>query len=30
MVFGACLGETCVVDAHPKLPIVLRDDHRIV
>jgi hypothetical protein len=23
------LVETCVVDAHPKLPIALRDDHRI-
>jgi hypothetical protein len=29
MIFGACLVETCVVDAHLKLPIGLRDDHRI-
>jgi hypothetical protein len=28
-VFGTCLVETCVVDAHLKLPIGLRDDHRI-
>jgi hypothetical protein len=28
-VFRTCLIETCVVDAHPKLPIGLRDDHRI-
>jgi hypothetical protein len=27
-IFGTCLAETCVVDAHPKLPIGLRDDHR--
>jgi hypothetical protein len=29
MVFGTCLVETCVVDAHPKLPVGLRDGHRI-
>jgi hypothetical protein len=28
-VFGTCHIETCVVDAYPKLPILLRDDHRI-
>jgi hypothetical protein len=28
-VFGTCLVETCVVDTHLKLPIGLRDDHRI-
>jgi hypothetical protein len=28
-VFGICLVETCVVDAHPKLPVGLRDDHGI-
>jgi hypothetical protein len=28
-IFGTCLVETCVVDAHPKLPVCLRDDHRI-
>jgi hypothetical protein len=28
-VFRTCLIETCVVDAHPKLPIGLRDNHRI-
>jgi hypothetical protein len=28
-IFGTCLVETCVVDAHPKLPVGLRDDHRI-
>jgi hypothetical protein len=28
-VFGTCLVETCVVDAHPKLLVGLRDDHRI-
>jgi hypothetical protein len=28
-IFGTCLVETCVVDAHPKLPIGLRKDHRI-
>jgi hypothetical protein len=27
--FGTCLVETYVVDAHPKLPVGLRDDHRI-
>jgi hypothetical protein len=29
MVFGTCLVQTCVVDAHPKLPIGLRDEHKI-
>jgi hypothetical protein len=29
MVFGTCLVETCVVDAHPKLPVGLREDHRV-
>jgi hypothetical protein len=29
MVFVTCLVETCVVDAHPKLLIGLRDDHKI-
>jgi hypothetical protein len=29
MIFETCLVETCVVDAHPKLPVSLRDDHRI-
>jgi hypothetical protein len=28
-IFGTCLVETCVVDAHPKLPIGIRDDRRI-
>jgi hypothetical protein len=28
-VFGTCLVETCVVDAHPNLPIGLTDDHRV-
>jgi hypothetical protein len=28
-VFGTCLVETCVVDAHSKLPVDLQDDHRI-
>jgi hypothetical protein len=28
-VFGTCLVETCVVDAHPKLPVGFRDDHRV-
>jgi hypothetical protein len=28
-VFGTCLIETCVVDAHPKLPAGLRDDNRV-
>jgi hypothetical protein len=28
-VFGTCLVETCIVDAHPKLPVSLWDDHRI-
>jgi hypothetical protein len=28
-IFATCLVETCVVDAHPKLPVGLRDDHRI-
>jgi hypothetical protein len=28
-VFGTCLIETCVVDAHPKLPVGLRDNHKI-
>jgi hypothetical protein len=28
-VFGTCLIETCVVDAHPKLPVGLRDDNRV-
>jgi hypothetical protein len=29
MVFETCLVETCVVDAHPKLSVALRDDHRV-
>jgi hypothetical protein len=29
MVFRTCLVETCVVYAHPKVPVGLRDDHRI-
>jgi hypothetical protein len=29
MVFGACLVETSVVDAYPKLPIGLGDDNRV-
>jgi hypothetical protein len=29
MIFGTCLIETCVVDACPKLPVSLWDDHRI-
>jgi hypothetical protein len=29
MVFVTCLVETCVVDAHLKLLIDLRDDHKI-
>jgi hypothetical protein len=29
MVFGTCHVETCVVDAHPKFPVSLRDDHRV-
>jgi hypothetical protein len=29
MVFVTCLVETCVVDAHLKLLIGLRDDHKI-
>jgi hypothetical protein len=29
MVFGTCLIETCVVNTHLKLPIGLRDDHRV-
>jgi hypothetical protein len=29
MIFGTCLIETCVVDAHLKLSIGLRDDHGI-
>jgi hypothetical protein len=28
-VFGTCLVETRVVDAHPKLPAGLRDDNRV-
>jgi hypothetical protein len=28
-VFGTCFVETCVVDAHLKLPVGLRDDHRV-
>jgi hypothetical protein len=28
-IFGTCLVETCVLDAHLKLTIGLRDDHRI-
>jgi hypothetical protein len=28
-IFGICLIETCVVDAHPKLPVGPQDDHRI-
>jgi hypothetical protein len=28
-VFGACLVETGVVDAHPKLPTRLGDDNRV-
>jgi hypothetical protein len=27
--FGTCLVETYLVDAHLKLPVGLRDDHRI-
>jgi hypothetical protein len=29
MIFGTCLVETYVVDAHLKLPLGLRDNHRI-
>jgi hypothetical protein len=29
VITGTCLVETCVVDAHPNLPVGLRDDHRI-
>jgi hypothetical protein len=29
MVFETCLVETYVVDVHPKLPVGLRDDHRV-
>jgi hypothetical protein len=29
MIFGICLVETCVVDAHSKLHVGLRDGHRI-
>jgi hypothetical protein len=29
MIFGTCFVETRVVDAHPKLPVGLWDDHRI-
>jgi hypothetical protein len=28
-IFRTCLVETCVVDAHLKLPVGLQDDHRI-
>jgi hypothetical protein len=28
-IFGACLVETSVVDAHPKLPVGVRDDNRV-
>jgi hypothetical protein len=28
-IFGTWLVETCVVDAHPTLPIGLRDDKRV-
>jgi hypothetical protein len=28
-IFVTYLVETCIVDAHPKLPIALQDDHRI-
>jgi hypothetical protein len=28
-VFGTCLIKTCVVDAHPKLPVGLRDNNRV-
>jgi hypothetical protein len=28
-VFGTCLVEICVVNAYPKLPVGLCDDHRI-
>jgi hypothetical protein len=28
-IFGTHVVETCVVDAHPKLPVGLRDDHGI-
>jgi hypothetical protein len=29
MIFGTCIVETYIVDAHPKLPVGLRDDHGI-
>jgi hypothetical protein len=29
MIFRTCLVETCVVDAHLKLSVCLRDDHRV-
>jgi hypothetical protein len=29
MIFGTCLIESCVIDAHSKLPIGLQDDQRI-
>jgi hypothetical protein len=29
VIFGACLIETSVVDAHPKLPVGLGDDNRV-
>jgi hypothetical protein len=29
MIFGTCLAKTCIVDAHPKLPVGLQDDHWI-
>jgi hypothetical protein len=29
MIFGACLVEASVVDAHPKLPVGLADDNRV-
>jgi hypothetical protein len=28
-IFGACLVETSVVDAHPKLPASIGDDNRV-
>jgi hypothetical protein len=29
MIFGACLVETSIVDAHPKFPTSLGDDNRV-
>jgi hypothetical protein len=28
-IFGICLIETSVVDAHPKLPTILGDNNRV-